>query len=659
MVFTDLERYDTTDVHNTDKWVPPNSRQIFRICLNLKTLIDKIIPIVFEEKEITAQNSPILNQKVIKLVYRAAGGKGDGEKGTSSYRHRAVLVFCLLKVCDWYWQQSEFELWDNELFSLRAVAAQQIAVIVIDKVEDDEYLFLRMLCQRYVINLYEKDTQPVSALEMAVDMHSTRVIASSGYQRCMKWLWRGWIIPTNDPTQYAFYKGSASISIKAHFDPARIKAPLYQNILEIFFSILYIVLFTLVLNGHKRGVVPLDIFEILFYLYSAGAVLNELTKFYHVGINYIGFFNAFNGVMYAIITLSTFFRILCFQYHGKLQEQYDHLSFRVLSCAAPFMWTRLLLYLDAQKFVGAMLVVVNNMMKESIIFFILLGFVIVGFLQGFLGLDASDGQNDATKHIFLTLLKAVIGQSSLNDIDDFVPPYASILYSVYSFLLSVILMNILIALYSSSYANIIANANDEYFALVAQKTLRYTRVPDEELYVPPFNLIELFVIPLSYFISKRAYKTINYYIMIVIYSPLLVYITLDELKYAKRIQYNRFKGISDDANEVDTEWDLTDGYNDGGDFGVSGIRERSIEVNTAVENQRQGELEDPEFPINLNSFSSDIDKVVKPVHITNKIGMKWELYDVYEKLDGIGSLLEKLVQENKELRDRLDSTATK
>ena len=57
-----------------------------------------------------------------------------------------------------------------------------------------------MLCHRYTICVNGVDATPVSALEMAVDMHSTIVIGSSGYQRCIKWLWRGWIIQSStDP----------------------------------------------------------------------------------------------------------------------------------------------------------------------------------------------------------------------------------------------------------------------------------------------------------------------------------------------------------------------------------------------------------------------------------------------------------------------------
>jgi len=449
------------------------------------------------------------------------------------------------------------------------------------------------------------------------------------------------------------YKGVSSLSLRVHFDPARIKTPLYQNILEIFFLVFYLVLYTIILNTHKREVTPLDVFEIAFYLCTLGLVIDEVSKFYHVGFNYLGFWNALNDTMYAIIAVAVGFRFAALL-TSVVHQNYDEISFRILSCAAPFMWCRLLLYLDAQKFVGAMLVVIKTMMKESILFFVLLLVVILGFLQGLLGLDALDGKSESTKHILISLVKTVIGGSSFADVAKLVPPYALILYYVYSFLLSVILMNILIALYSTSYASIVANANDEYFALVAQKTLRYIRAPDQDLYVPPFNLVELLLLPLKWVTERHLFKRLNHLVMLVIYSPLLCYIAYYELANARRIQYNRFKGVADDANELDTEWDLTDGYDVEAQLGWEGIQERNSELAQQLRVQHDAEQRDPEFRINKAQFDRDIHSVVKPVKEANRLGIKWELYEVYSKIDKLTDLVEKLAEDNKALRERLE-----
>lgn len=631
-----------------------NLRQTWRVAINLKNLIDKVIPTCFEEKEITTTHSPILNKQVVELVYRAAGGKGNGKRGTSSFKYRACLVFALLKVTGWYWQQAEYELSDNQLFQLRAVAAQTLATIIIEETKDDEYLFLGMLCHRYQMYINEQESVPVSALELAVDMHSTIIIGSSGYQRCIKWLWRGWIVQSSkDPHSYLLYEGVSSPRIRTHFDPNRIKTPAYQNKLEIFISVIYLILFSIILNTNLEDTTKISIFETFFYLFTLGAVCDEVVKLYHVGRNYLGFWNVFNDTMYSVIIVAIGFRFASLSTTGEDRDRWDETSFRILSCVSPMMWSRLLLYLDAQQFVGVMIVVVKTMMKESLIFFFLLVVVILGFLQGFLGLDASDGRSEATKHILISLVKAVIGASGFADVKNLVPPYASVLYYMYSFLLSVILMNILIALYSTAYASIVENATDEYFALVAQKTLRYIRAPDTDLYVPPFNLIEILISPLYYLTSKRTFKQINRYVMLVIYSPMLTYITIDELANARRVLYNRYKGVPDDANEIDTEWDLTDGYDIDNNLSAwEGIRERNSELNEAVRDQRIAENEDPEFPIDLHKFNEDVDKIVQPVNEANELGIKWEIYELYSKIDQLTTLVKKVLEENQELKEK-------
>lgn len=643
----------------------PNSRQTLRIALNLKTLIDKVIPIVFPVSDVTGANSPVLNENVLKLVYRAAGGQGGGKPGTSSHRYQGALVFALLKVTDWYWQQREHELYDNELYLLRAVAAQTLAASLIEAASDDEYLFLSMLTHRYSINLNGEDLHPVLALELAVDMHLTTVIGSCGYQRCIKWLWRGWIVQlAADPHSYVLYKGVALHRMRTHFDPQRIKTPYYQNVLEIATSMVYLVLYTIILNGHQMDTTGLDVFEALFYVFTAGSVLDEATKVYSVGFAYVGFWTVFNSVMYAIILAAIGFRGASLNHSpGLSRDRLDEMLFRILSCAAPLMWLRLLLFLDAQRFVGAMIVVVKTMMQESLLFFVLLFVVIAGFLQGFLGLDASDGKSQATQKILVSLVLAIIGGLGIEDVLLLVPPYASVLYYVYLFLLSVILMNILVALYLTAYAAIVENATAEYFALVAQKTLRYIRAPDANLYVPPLNLVELLLLPLARVCLKSTFRSINHYLMLVLYSPFLVFIAVDELQNARRVQYNRFKGLPDDANEVDTEWDLTDGYDVGlasssSASGWVGIEERNLEVSEALRTQREGELQDPEFRIDLRQFADDVDAVVQPVQKANKLGIKWELYELYAKMDHLTTLVEAVVAENQELRARVGGVKT-
>jgi len=639
-------------------FVPPTPRQVLRICLNLKYLIDEIIPVQFDDSVVLSPDSKVLNERVINLALEAAGGSGDGKPGTSSRKYRAVLIFALLKVCGWYWELAATEIHDSDLYYLRASTSQQLAKLIIENENDDKYLFIQMLCRRYVVNLNTIDSEPTNALEMAVDMHSTIVIGSSGYQRCMKWLWRGWIVQSaKDPSSYVLYKDVSKSSLIHHFDPERIKTPLYQYSLEIFFSMVYLSLYTVVVNQSERTVAPIDFFEGAYYFFTFAYIYDELTKLYHVGLAYLSFWNIFNDVMYSIVTASIVMRFLSLTHphDSPTGIHLDEASFRTLSLAAPLMWTRLLLYLDAQRFVGAMIVVVKTMMKESLIFFVLLMIVIAGFLQGFLGLDSADGRRDATYLIVQNLSKTVLGAGDFDSFKKFAPPYAGILYYFYSFLVTVILLNILVALYASAYDKIYSNAIDEYMALVAQKTLRYIRAPDVCVYVPPLNIIELIFSPLALILSSKAYKSLNGKIMLICYSPLLAYISIKEVRESRRVQYNRIKGLSDDANEVDREWDLTDGYDDDFDgiFSASeGVDLSNERVNEDLRQQISAERVDPTFRVGKGWFGK-VKSIAPPVVEGTNVGIGWELYPLYDKIDQLTKLVEHSLSENAKLKEEL------
>jgi hypothetical protein len=245
---------------------------------------------------------------------------------------------------------------------------------------------------------------------------------------------------------------------------------------------------------------------------------------------------------------------------------------------------RLLLYLDSIRFFGAMLVVLKVMMKESLIFFALLIVIIIGFLQAFIGMDNADNKADvrppssfkfstymiqATVFILQAMANAVMQSPDFSGFDNFAPPFGIILYYIFTFLIMVVLLNILIALYNSAYEDITDNAIDEYMALFSQKTMQFVRAPDENVFIAPLNLIEIFclIIPFEWWMPRKIYAKLNDYVMAVVYSPLLLIAAWFEQRSALRVRSNRRRGEEDDdtveeweqmAGEVDFEgegWD--------------------------------------------------------------------------------------------------------
>ncbi|KAJ8120661.1 hypothetical protein ONZ43_g2685 [Nemania bipapillata] len=522
--------------------------EVTKVALRVRYLVQECVPCELEKQQITKPHSKIITQKVITAA-KEAGGPDN----------KACVVYCLLVAKRWFRHQALCELWDAELHELRATACEVIAKHIIESEEDMTYLMHSVLLKRYSTIIDGEPTPPVNVIEKAVDLHALRVIGSSGYQKCLSYLWKGWLVQDeNDPASFVEYKERDNISFLPHLDPDRMRAPMYQNAFLLLISFVYLALYTGAINTiNPTG--DLDFVEVLLYVFTIGFIFDELTKFYKAGYHILGFWNAFNNTLYSLLMVSLALRFVALtRSPGDIEarERFNSLSYNFLAFTAPMFWARLLLYLDSFRFFGAMLVVLKVMMKESIIFFALLIVVIIGFLQAFIGMDyADDMAGEDTIFILQAMANAIMQSPDFSGFERFSPPFGIILYYLFTFVVMVVLLNVLIALYNSAYEDIYDNSDDEYLALFAQRTMQFVRAPDENVFIAPFNLIEVFllVIPFEWWLPKKQYERLNDIVMGIIYSPLLFCAAIFEVRTAKEVRRNRKRGEEDD--DTIEEWE--------------------------------------------------------------------------------------------------------
>ncbi|KAK5129092.1 hypothetical protein LTR08_003912 [Meristemomyces frigidus] len=534
--------------------------QVTLVALRLKYQVETLIPCELPADRITQPHSNVITPAVIKTA------KSAGKVAGSSDDHASCVVYCLLIVKHWFQLQARLELWDADLHEVRATACEVLAKAIIEEEEDMQYLMREVLLKRYSIVIDGEDTKPANAIEKAVDFHAVRVIGSSGYQKCISHLWRGWLVQDDDdPSRFVDYKLKTDTNYWNHFDPDRMRVPRYQNAVQVIISLVYLGLYTGAINTiNPLG--DLDVVEGLLYIFTLGFICDELAKFWKVGRFYLGFWNVFNCTLYALLTVSFATRMVALAnaIDSSEREKYNTLSYNFLAFSAPMFWARLMLYMDSFRFFGAMLVVLKVMMRESLIFFALLLVVLAGFLQAFVGMDQVDNNLTAVGFIVKEMLNAIMGSPDFDVWDRFAPPFGLILYYIYTFIITVILLNILIALYNSAYEDITENAIDEYLALFSQKTMQFVRAPDENVFIAPFNLIEIFalVLPFEWWLPRSTYERLNDIVMGAIYSPLLLITALMETRSARMVKWNRARHESDDdtvevweqlAGEMDVE----------------------------------------------------------------------------------------------------------
>ncbi|KAK4544566.1 hypothetical protein LTR36_004138 [Oleoguttula mirabilis] len=533
------------------------AKQVTMVALRLKYQVETVIPCELPPERITQPHSNVITPAVIQTARSA--GKVAGGGGSDD--HGACVIYCLLIVKHWFKKQAQLELWDADLHDVRATACEVLAKAIIEEEEDLQYLMQEVMLKRYSIVVDGQDTKPANAIEKAVDLHAVRVIGSSGYQKCISHLWRGWLVQDDDdPSRFVDYKLKTDTNYWHHFDPDRMRVPRYQNAVQVIISLVYLGLYTGAINTiNPTG--DLDVVEGLLYIFTLGFICDEAAKFYKVGRFYLGFWNVFNSTLYALLTVSFATRMVALANAVDSSERlkYNTLSYNFLAFSAPMFWARLMLYLDSFRFFGAMLVVLKVMMRESLIFFALLIVVLAGFLQAFVGMDQVDNNLTAVGFIAKEMLNAIMGSPEFDVWDRFAPPFGLILYYIYTFIITVILLNILIALYNSAYEDITENAIDEYLALFSQKTMQFVRAPDENVFIAPFNLIEIFCLslPFEWWMSRAKYERLNDAVMGTIYSPLLLVTAWMETRSARQVRWNRSRNESDD--DTVEEWEQLEG----------------------------------------------------------------------------------------------------
>ncbi|KAL4921976.1 hypothetical protein BDW62DRAFT_173780 [Aspergillus aurantiobrunneus] len=558
----DFQRHRLLPTHEGDE--PPvdhPAKEVTKLALRLKYQLEQVIPCELDEDSVTNPNSRIITHDVVRTAMQAGGED-----------LRACVPFCLLVCLRWFKRQANQELWDADLHELRATACEVIAKRIIEAEEDQNHLLVHILLKRYSIIQDGEESDPANVIERAVDLHALRIIGSSGYQKCIKYLWNGWLCQQQgNPTNFVPYHDRDSTDFTVHFHPDRIRAPIYQSACQILFSFIYLVLYTEVINTvNPTG--DVDVVEGILYVMTLAFICDEVSKLWKIGRNYFDFWNAFNSTLYALLAVSFFLRIVALTHAASAGDEQrltlNKLSYNFLSFAGPMFWMRMMLYLDTFRFFGAMFVVLRVMMKESLIFFALLLVVLVGFFQAFTGMAQVDSGPLGTKNIIIGMANSIMQSPEFGMFEDFAFPFGIILYYFYTFIILTILLNILIALYNSAYEAISGNATDEYMAIFAQKTMQFVRAPDENVFIPPFNLVEILflILPFEWWLPTSSYAKLNDVVMGIIYSPVLLIIGFLEVREARRIRHNRRRGEEDDddveewehiAEQVDFEVDDT------------------------------------------------------------------------------------------------------
>ncbi|KAG8719451.1 hypothetical protein FRC09_011122 [Ceratobasidium sp. 395] len=539
------------------KSVQPSPDTLTKLIKRIRALTLTLLPLEVSADDITDPTSRIVTPAVISAYIEAAGDFGeasfmwDANHDTADYGENI-----------------------GRAIACETLARRMLHTVPPDRLDD-------IMSTRFRHSEWDGDPSALSsALELAIDQRASIFLSCSEAQNVVDSLWRGdWVQVNNENNDidceyhwtlefygFDFAKTmNTSLSMMAHSGLISIHLDFRFPDIKTHFAFVYGSFFCSSipepqpLEQNRQPRHRLDEWEIALYVQALAYAMEEFHKLYKM----LRFFTwrAFN--FWRVVSLLTdsliitAFVLRMWGLYTPDDNQSSALklrSFQVLSCVSPLIWMKLVTVVEGFKYVGTMQICVSRMLQESTIFFVLLSILGIGFAQGMYALDAADGVTDHGMTVINTLLQALL------QAPDFEQPSVSnfglVLYYMWNISTTVILLNVLISLFSSAYEDITDDAEAQFMAFFAEKTIGMIRAPDSYVYPAPFNLIEVFLVaPFELVLSRKSYAQLNRRVMLVVFFVPLVLISLFEshLDTKRNIFMRHMFTATQDGEEDDPE----------------------------------------------------------------------------------------------------------
>lgn len=483
----------------------PTPDTLAKLIKRLRILTLTLLPLEVNRESINDPTSRIITPNVISAYTEAAGNLVE------------AVPYCLLRARRDFMVEASRNPADYGENRGRAIACEVLARRIVhnaplERIPD-------IMSSRYTHRQHDGDIEFTSAIELAIDSHCTIFLSSSEAQNVIDALWRGDLVQKcsdGHTVDYVPAYDRGDLSFWSHWDPTRIAIPRYQNFIRIAIWLFFLIVYSQAVREPLNRLDPLlshlDFWEIALYFMALTFLfenLHNISKTLRFATwRAFGFWH-FVAIVTDMLLLTAFvLRVSGLASREGNRDQLLLHSFQVLSFVSPFVWMKLVTVFDGLKYVGTMQICVARMFRESGIFFGLLSILGIGFLQGLYALDAADGQMESSTVVMHAMVQSLLQAPNY---DKFADSSAGItLYYFWNVVTAIVLINVLISLFSSAYSDVVDDAEAEYLAFFAAKTVSMIRAPDTYVYPAPFNLVEiLFIAPFESFMSSSSYAKVQ------------------------------------------------------------------------------------------------------------------------------------------------------
>ncbi|EFE41845.1 hypothetical protein TRV_03413 [Trichophyton verrucosum HKI 0517] len=405
----------------------------------------------------------------------------------------------------------------------------------------------------------------ISCLEIAIRAQAKRFLAHPVVVQQLEALWAGTIVfysgadslhrqPLPDaPLQFHGYgsiyrrgyradtKGIPSVQNKhisrrsvSIYDPrdaslfklSRLRVPRYRQLLS---TLSYAILLCLFLILLQKRPLHLTGFEMVFWFWSAGFMLDEIVGFNEQGFSLylMSFWNMFDVGILVLLLIYYVLRL-----YGAIVPQNQKayaagLAYDTLAANAVLLLPRLFSVLDHYRYFSQLLIAFRMMAADLIAVLILIIIACSGFFVAF---TFSFGDTNASpSSVAYALFQMVMGFTPAAwTLWDRYNLLGKIILTLFLFICHFLVITILITILTNSFMAIVQNAHEEHQFLFAVNTISMVKSDALFSYVAPTNVLAWAITPLRFVIPFRRFLKLNRTVIKITHFPILFCIYLYE-----------------------------------------------------------------------------------------------------------------------------------
>jgi hypothetical protein len=302
------------------------------------------------------------------------------------------------------------------------------------------------------------------------------------------------------------------------FKLSRLRVPRYRHFLS---TISFAALLGLYLAVLVQRSIPITTVEVIFWLWSAGFMLDEVVGFNEQGFSLylMSFWNLFDLGILLLLFCYTILRLYVMAIPDSRQLAAANQAYDLLAAGAVLLFPRLFSVLDHYKYFSQLLIAFRIMAADLMAVFLLIVVACSGFLVAFsFSSVSSKSPQEVTYGLFQILMGFTPTAWSLWEEYN---ALGWIILTVFLFICHFVVVTILITVLTNSFMAIVKNAHEEHQFLFAINTISMVKSDAMFSYVAPSNIIGWLLTPLRYFVPLRDFVKLNRTLIKITHFPIL------------------------------------------------------------------------------------------------------------------------------------------